>query len=263
MRRDLSDLYTFYIDREKRAKLRGIKRVRAWTYLPIWLLKSLVLNLSPARRLLLLLGLLFAYIGKASFSVRGFHFEINLTLFAFVTLLLVLMLELKDKLLARNEIMVARAVQLALLPKGNPSLPGWDIWLFSRPSNEVCGDMVDYIMVGDKRLGLTLADISGKGLGAALLMTKLQAAQRALSQYLGSPSEMGAHLNHIFWEDAPRGKFATLVHFDLEDGQDRVQVLNAGHIPPVVIRSSKIEQLDPVALPPGREPGCLLSRAVD
>jgi len=249
--RDLKDSYRFYIDEDKRARLERKRRIMPWIYLPVWLLRGLVLKLSPARRLLVLVCLVFAYAGRVSLHWHGWLFQINLTVTAFLILLLVLGLELKDKLLARDELRIGRLVQLALLPETSPNLPGWDIWLFSRPANEVCGDMVDYIEAGKGRLGLTLADVSGKGLGAALLMAKLQATQRALYDRLGSLSDMGTRLNRILWRDIPRGSFATLVHLVIEAESGRVRVLNAGHIPPAVIRAHTVEHLAPVTPPLG------------
>src|SRR5512138_3275825 len=92
----------------------------------------------------------------------------------------VLMLELKDKLLARSELEAGRTVQLALMPDRPPVVPGWDIWLYSRSANDVGGDLVDYLQIDPQRLGVMLGDVAGKGLPAALLMAKLQATLRAL-----------------------------------------------------------------------------------
>jgi sigma-B regulation protein RsbU (phosphoserine phosphatase) len=257
--RDLKDLYRFYIDQEKRVRLQKKVRMVLWIRLPFWLLKGLMLKLAPIRRLLVLASLILACVGRVTFSRGGWHFDVNLTLAAFSGLLLVLGLELKDKLLARDELRIGRRVQLALLPKASPSLPGWEIWLYSCPANEVCGDMVDCLAIGEGNLGLTLADVSGKGLGAALLMAKLQATQRALADCVRTLPEMGTRLNHILWRDIPRGSFATFVHLVIAAPNGRVRILNAGHIPPTVIRAGDIEQLAPVAPPLGviRDLNCL------
>jgi serine phosphatase RsbU (regulator of sigma subunit) len=250
--RDLKDFYIFYIDEEKRRKLQKKSRIVRWIYLAAWLVRGLVLNLSPIRRLILLLSLLMAYAGRIEFAVSGrSRVTLNLTLSAFLLLLLVLALELKDKLLARDELRIGRTVQLALLPKANPVFAGWEIWLYSRPANEVCGDMVDYMAIGERALGLTLADVSGKGLGAALLTAKLQATQRALADYASTLSDMGTRLNRILWRDIPRGSFATLVHLEIEHDAGRVRVLNAGHMPPAIIRADSVERLEPKAPPLG------------
>ena len=96
-------------------------------------------------------------------------------------LLFILMLELKDKLLAREELEAGRAVQRALMPDSGPTIPGWDVSLFTRSANDVGGDLVDYVPLDDQRNGLVLGDVAGKGLPAALLMAKLQSTLRALA----------------------------------------------------------------------------------
>ena len=169
----------------------------------------------------------------------------------FVLVLVVLMLELKDKLLARDELEVGRAVQLALLPDRNPSVPGWDIWLYTRPANDVGGDLVDYLWITRQRLGMALGDVSGKGLGAALLMAKLQATIRALATDFPSLEELGRRLNAIFCRDQVPGRFATMVYLELGDASGAVRILNAGHPPPVLAGKGGIRVLDPVAPPLG------------
>jgi hypothetical protein len=250
LRRDLRGLYRFYVDAESRERLKKKNILIRWVYPAAWLAKGLVLRLSPARRLLLLAGLALAIKGEVTFTWRDNWFQFNFLPWAFGILLLILMLELKDKLLFSDELKIGRAVQVALLPEQNPVLDGWEIWLFSRPANEVCGDLVDFIRVDD-RLGLVLADVSGHGLGAALLMAKLQATIRALSQDLTSLADMGGRLNRIISRDSPTGTFATMAYFDLSPGSGRVRVLNAGHIPPAVVRKDTLDRLSPQALPIG------------
>ena len=171
--RDLKDFYEFYLDPETRAQLESMGRVRKWIRITFLLAKSLFLKLTPGRRILLVLGVLLA-ISRMSESNNYSHIGL-------IILILVLALELKDKLLARDELETGRKVQIALMPERNPVIDGWDVWLFTRPANEVGGDLVDYIWLDHQRLGITLGDVAGKGLGAALLMAKLQATLRALA----------------------------------------------------------------------------------
>lgn len=250
IRRDLRGLYGFYVDAGSRERLKRKNPLIRWVYPVAWLAKGLVLRLSPARRLLLLAALVLALKGEVSFTWHGYWFRFNLLPWAFGLLLVILMLELKDKLLFSDELKIGRAVQVALLPEQNPVLDGWEIWLFSRPANEVCGDLVDFIKVNDG-LGLVLADVSGHGLGAALLMAKLQATIRALSADPTSLADLGGRLNRIICRDSPTGTFATMTYFDLSPGSGRVRVLNAGHIPPAVVRKDTLDRLSPQALPIG------------
>ncbi len=82
------------------------------------------------------------------------------------------MLELKDKLLAHSELQDGRAIQRAMQPDPSPSVPGWSIWLYTYPANEVCGDIIDFFPFSNNRYGMATGDVAGKGLGAALLMVK-------------------------------------------------------------------------------------------
>ena len=154
------------------------------------------------------------------------------------------MLELKDKLLAHDELRIGRTVQKALLPEENPTLAGWSIWLFTRPANDVGGDLVDYINLDSDHLGLALGDVAGKGLGAALLMSKLQSTLRAIAPDYKSLSELGERINLIFCRDSLPNKFATLVYLELTQNSGNVRLLNAGHLPPsLVLHGSNVNEL--------------------
>jgi serine phosphatase RsbU (regulator of sigma subunit) len=256
-KRDLRDLYNFYLDEEARERLKKMSRVKRWFVRGWWLLKNLILNLSPLRRIILVISLWLALQGPYVFTVGGGDAQVNtdLRFLAFLLLLIILMLELMDKLVAKSELEVGRKVQLALLPDKNPKLPGWDIVLFTRPANEVGGDLVDYHKLRDDRLGITLGDVSGKGLGAALLMAKLQATIWAIATDFSSLADMGARANRIICRDGVPGKFATLVYLELLPDTGLVRVLNAGHPPPIALKGGRYEHMSPVAPPLGVMPG--------
>jgi hypothetical protein len=237
LRQDLEDIYNFYIDQVSRDRLRAMGRFRRWITLVIWLLKGMILKLTPVRRVLLVASIVMILIGPRQQNGA-------LPFCAFILLLLILMFELKDKLLARDELASGRAVQMALIPDHNPTLPGWDIWLYTRPANEVGGDLVDYLDIPSKGLGLALGDVAGKGLGAALLMAKLQATLRALAPGFSSLAELGARMNEILLRDGPRNHFASLVYLQLSAHSGRVRILNAGHYPPFILRRDRIEEME-------------------
>ena len=249
--RDFRELYQFYLDDPERARLASMRRLHRWFHVTFWLLKKLILRLPPARRFLLLVCLFLLVYGNFSFSTRNFQFDFHMSIVSFVLLLVILMLELKDKLLARDELEVGRAVQLALMPTRNPKLEGWDIWLFTRPANDVGGDLVDYLEDHHGNLGLVLGDVSGKGLGAALLMAKLQSTMRALAPDCDTLSDLGEKTNIIFCRDGIPGRFATMVYMQIEPGSGTVRLLNAGHPPPILLQGEKRESPPSVALPVG------------
>lgn len=248
--RELEELYRFYLDDERRERLAAMGWFRRGALFYGWLFKSLLLKLSPARRLALLAALVLVISGSARFSFPGMAVSIYLWPFGVVALLVVLMLELKDKLVARDEIEIAREVQLALLPKGHPKIAGWSVWGYTRPANDVGGDLVDYIDL-DNRLGVALGDVAGKGLGAALLMAKLQATLRATVPDASTLAILGERLNTILLRDGIDNRYATLFYMELSPGSGRVRYLNAGHNPPCLLRASGLEMLPAICPPIG------------
>jgi len=241
---DLKDIYHFYLDHETKERLSRMGRLKRWFYLVWWLIKSLILKLSSTRRILLVIALVFFFIGRNRIEIEGSAITVeNLIQFGFIILLIVLMLELKDKLLAQDELAVGRVVQQAFIPHHHPTLPGWEIWLYTQPANEVSGDLVDYLKLGDHKIHLALADVAGKGLGAALMMAKLQATLRALAPNFKSLAELGAQVNEILCRDGLPTRFVSLVYLELSSDSNAVRILNAGHMPPILVRSDKIEEL--------------------
>jgi phosphoserine phosphatase RsbU/P len=134
-------------------------------------------------------------------------------------------------------------VQMALMPAPTPGLAGWQIWLFTRPANDVGGDLVDYLRIDGQRASIVLGDVAGKGLPAALLMAKVQATLRALAPEFTSLAEIGTRVNTILHRDGLPNRFATLVYLEVAPTSGRVRVLNAGHMPPFVIRAATASEL--------------------
>jgi hypothetical protein len=250
-RRDLRDLYDYYLDDAQRERLARMGRVRQAFTLSWWFLRGLVMKLPPARRLLLLLAFFFMLQGDIAFRGERFLLDIKMSIVSFLMMLIILMLELKDKLVAKDELAVGRAVQLALMPSENPALGGWDIWLTTRPANDVGGDLVDYLSLPDGRLALALGDVSGKGLGAALLMAKLQSTLRAYATDLTGLDELGRRVNAIFCRDGLSGKFATLLYLEVAPDSGAVRLLNAGHMPPLLLGPDSLAKTPPGSLPLG------------
>ncbi|HXV77632.1 MAG TPA: PP2C family protein-serine/threonine phosphatase, partial [Candidatus Polarisedimenticolaceae bacterium] len=251
---ELKDLYHFYLDEDDRARLAGMGRLRRAFMLLGWLFKSLLRKLSPGRRLMLLIAMVFTVMGDTSFVVVGWGFRADFRPWAVLFVTIVLMLELKDKLVARDEIQIAREVQLALLPRENPSLPGWSVWCYSRPANDVGGDLVDYIELDGFRHGVLLGDVAGKGLGAALLSAKLQATLRALVPEAASLDDLGRRTNAIFNRDGIANRFATLFYAELEYNSGQLRYLNAGHNPAYVVRPGGVLKLTASSWPIGMLP---------
>jgi serine phosphatase RsbU (regulator of sigma subunit) len=154
---------------------------------------------------------------------------------------------------ARDEIAVARDVQLGLLPQHAPEVPGWQVWLYTRPANHVGGDVVDAFSLQDGRMALALGDVAGKGLGAALLASKLQATVRALAPACDGLDDLAGSVNEIMTRDSLPNRFSTMIYVEaMTNGGGQVDVVNAGHCPPRILRQEgPVERLSPGGLPLG------------
>jgi phosphoserine phosphatase RsbU/P len=254
LRRDFSELKDFMLTEERQKRLKDMGQVRRWIHIAWWFLEGLFLKLTPARRILLLLAFLFLVSNiSASTDGNGAHFE-GFHFIGALILLFIIMLELKDKLLAHEELEAGHAVQDALMPDRTPQVPGWSLWLFTRSANEVGGDLVDFIQITPERIGVTLGDIAGKGLRAALLTAKLQATIRALVPDVLPLSELALKLNFIFCRDSLPNLFASVVYAELRPDSGSIRLVNSGHLPPVIMRGSRMEKTDKGGIALGLSP---------
>jgi len=129
----------------------------------------------------------------------------------------------------------ARAIQQALLPKSSPYIPGFIVSGRSVPARAVGGDWYDFIPFPDGRWGIVLADVSGKGTAAALLMSATRGMFRSLAEACCTPGEVLTKLNQLLVNDFPAGKFVTMVYGVLDPATRTVVFANAGHLRPLFI----------------------------
>jgi len=241
---DYSDLKEFFLNDERKKRLAGMGKFKRFFYMGWWLLKELLLKLNPTRRLILIFGiLLLLSAGRFGINGQNVDFNYNTAVLGGIIILFILMLELKDKLLAKDELSAGKSVQVALMSERSPKVHGWNIWLFTEPANDVGGDLVDFVQLGNNRFGITLADVSGKGLPAALLMAKLQTIIRAFASDFSNLAEFGLKINNVFHKDILPNSFASMVHIQIEKDKGNIEVLNAGHLPPIFIKGEGIKEL--------------------
>ena len=129
----------------------------------------------------------------------------------------------------------ARAMQQALFLKAQPLVPGFAFETAWHPAGAVAGDWFDFIDLGNQRYGIALADVSGKGMPAALLMSATRALLRSIAPLYTSPAQTLEHLNRTLTEDFPTGKFVTMVYGILDAASRQITVASAGHLRPLVI----------------------------
>jgi sigma-B regulation protein RsbU (phosphoserine phosphatase) len=132
----------------------------------------------------------------------------------------------------------ARSIQQALLPRTSPLIPGFRVSGLSIPAGSVGGDWYDYIPLPDGRWGLVLADVSGKGTAAALLMSATRGMLRSLAQTGSGPAEVLTRLNNMMIEDFPCGRFVTMVYAELDPSSRVLRIANAGHLAPLLVEPS-------------------------
>lgn len=135
-----------------------------------------------------------------------------------------------------EEVREAREIQASLLPQQLPSIPGFEIAAITQPLRFVGGDYYNVVSIDERRTAFCIADVSGKGLPAALLMSSLHAALQPLIKQKLAPAELCQRLNRIMCELTPTGKFISLFYGVLDAGDHRLTYCNAGHNPPWVIR---------------------------
>ena len=138
----------------------------------------------------------------------------------------------------------ARVIQQALLPKSSPFIPGFAISGRSVPARAVGGDWYDFIPFPDGRWGMVLADVSGKGTAAALLMSATRGMFRSLAEACCTPGEVLTKLNQLMVDDFPAGKFVTMVYAVLDPATRTVVFANAGHLRPLLIDDNGEHFLD-------------------
>ena len=136
-----------------------------------------------------------------------------------------------------EELQEAREIQHGLLPKKLPEVAGYEVAAMTQPLRFVGGDYYSVVRISERHTVLCIADVAGKGLPAALLMFSLQAALKPLISQRLAPRELCHRLNRILCDLTPVGKFISFVYAVLDSVDNRLTYCNAGHNPPLLIRS--------------------------
>jgi sigma-B regulation protein RsbU (phosphoserine phosphatase) len=140
-----------------------------------------------------------------------------------------------------QELLLAREIQLTLMPTQPPSLTGWELAAICRPALQVGGDFYDFFELPDGRLGLVIADVADKGMPAALFMALTRTLIRAAALEHASPAAAVARANDLLVPDAHQGMFVTAVYATLALDTGQLAYANAGHNPPLLYRTQPLE----------------------
>ena len=206
---------------------------------------AMAYRLNPARRVLfavavplLLVGwwiYLLEALARGGGSMSFLSWE-GILVAAGTLLLLLLVLELRDKLGLKGDLEVARQIQFGLLPMEPWARDGTSIITAMRPANTVGGDYFDIVELGGSRIAVVVGDVAGKGMPAALLMALLQGSLRTLLTAGLRGSELMAKLNAHLCANIPSNRLVTLFYAELALDSGVLSYVNAGHNPPILVR---------------------------
>ena len=236
---------------------------RRWWYRTKTLFLELSYKLSPPRRLLFAICLILAFLGLDRDNVEpdpGETVEVMshpiLLLLAVVGLVFLLVLELADRIVVRDELEVARQLQTDLMPSAAPEVEGYDFAFSYRSANTIGGDYYDFVPLPDGRLALAIGDASGHGIAAGLLMAVAHATMRLAVDTDPAPVPVARMFHRALLETGGPRAFLTLFYGLLEPASGRLDYVCAGHPFPLLRRrGGGLERLGRGAFPLGLRPG--------
>lgn len=142
-----------------------------------------------------------------------------------------------------KELEIAKEIQDTFLPESTPLIPGIGIAAATIPAMEIGGDFYDFIPAGDGRWGIVMADVSGKGISAALFMALSRTLLHVSGGTIPDPSAAVRQANRWIYEDGRSSMFVTVFFGVLDPGLLRFTYVNAGHNPPLLVRDERVEEL--------------------
>jgi phosphoserine phosphatase RsbU/P len=257
---DARESYGFYgkdIDWEEVGKLSAWRQPLRIAKGLFW---ALLMKLSPARRVLLLVALTLFVLSSLRVQLGSVLMDAKFEFLSAALLLLLLSLELADKVIMKRDLEIAREIQAWLVPSQPPEVPGGEIAFATRPQNSVAGDYYDafYPTVSAAeggKLMLVMADVAGKSVPAALLMATMQASLRTIAGEGVTLVELVGRLNRYACAHSLDGRrFTTAILAVYDPATRQLNYVNAGHNAPIVRRGDgSLEKLDVGGLPLGIE----------
>lgn len=226
--KDIPGLYRFYSRDMKRPDANQDKFKR-WLLFVRNFAVALLKKLTPLRRLLFSIAI-FIYI--AGFITKNTHWY-GIAIFILVFLVV---LEVADKIIAKDEISIAREVQNSMIPREAPKYQGYEIECYCETANDVGGDFIDFVTRENKLL-ITIGDISGKGMGAALHMVHVRAIIRYVSDLIASPVDILKTLNKDIIKNFKKGLFLTAVIAEVDN--EKITLARGGHPPIIIYKKSE------------------------
>jgi sigma-B regulation protein RsbU (phosphoserine phosphatase) len=223
MKKDAVEAFEYYKEKTSlKDKTPGTKSFKTTIGVVKEIFLSFLMQLTPGRRLfygLGVVGFLFGFLWTKPLLVIG----------AFAILNLLLALELANKLTTRDELEIAREIQISLQPHKIPEIPGFSISSFSKPAKIVGGDFFNIVKRRDNQLLSIVGDVAGKGIPAALYAAHIQSMFESLSEQSASPADIMKGLNQLIGRRLREGDFITAVIAFFKSEKKSITIARAGH----------------------------------
>jgi serine phosphatase RsbU (regulator of sigma subunit) len=254
-RSDTRASYRFYSQEIDPSKTAGMSRGRRFLFLAQQFFWAIMEKLTPARRVMLLLALVLFLVGNFSFHGEHTTVDVDTRFYGGVLLFLLLMLEIGDRVVMKRDLQIAKEIQQWLLPSTPPRVPGMEVAFITRPANTVAGDFYDiFPRTGtDGAWLLSVADVAGKSMPAALLMASFQASLKTLSTTNVSLADLALGMNRYACTNSQQGRrFTTAFLGEYHPAARSLTYINAGHNNPMLRRAGgQLERLDVGGIPLG------------
>jgi serine phosphatase RsbU (regulator of sigma subunit)/anti-sigma regulatory factor (Ser/Thr protein kinase) len=153
-----------------------------------------------------------------------------------------------------QELRVARVIQETLLPKEIPEIAGWGLTAHWQPAREVSGDFYDFIWLPDGRMAVIVADVTDKGVPAAMVMATTRSILRAAAERLIEPGKVLARTNDLLHPDIPAKMFVTCLYMVIDPSSGKIVLANAGHNLPYILTNGEVMELRATGMPLGLMP---------
>ena len=170
--------------------------------------------------------------------------------------------EASEKRQIDRDLDVAREIQRILLPNAAPEIEGFEVAGVNLPAGQVSGDYYDYVPIDDRRLGIAIADVSGKGVAAALMMAMCRSVLRSLARSRDSAAAVLNQVNRQLYPDIREDMFISMAYVILEKGSNDLVLARAGHDAPLHYHSSdqSVVKINPPGMALGIDSGGVFDR---
>jgi len=244
---DVRGMYEFYARSMKSVEGEHNKIKRGFKF--IWhLFVAFLLKLTPARRIVYAIALVFILIALSEDRIAS-------AFYSFLILNILLAMELADKLITKDELGIARDIQLSLQPSSEVTIPGYELAAHSDVAKQVGGDYYDILTLPDRSTLVVIGDVSGKGISSALYVVKMQTALQLFATETSDPRELLLRLNSHVYGQLKRSYFLSLFLVKIH-ANGQLEFCRAGHPPALLYRSKEdsVSWLKPNGIAVGMAP---------